>query len=99
MDGFRFDTRCGCGDLDPLPLSRGRSRDEMIVVVTAVAIALVALMGVIVTEDFDWFLGFLATGRVFFGEGRGLGGPGEHCVDMYNYNYGEIKCYHPMYNQ
>ena len=55
----------------------------MVVVVTDVAIALIALMGVIVTEGFDWFVGFLATGRVFFGEGRGLGGPGERCV--YNY--------------
>ncbi len=71
--------------LDQLPIPRGRSRDEMVVVVTPVSIALVALMGVIVTEGFDWFVGFLATGRVFFEEGRGLGGPGERCVDMYNY--------------
>ncbi len=54
----------------------------MVVVVTAVAIAFVAVMGLTVTEGFDWLVGFLATGRAFFGEGRVFSGQGERCVEM-----------------
>ena len=60
----------------------------MVVMVTAVAIAFVVVMGLTVTEGFDWLVGFLATGRAFFGEGRVFGGQGERCVEII-INYGE----------
>ena len=48
----------------------------MVVVVTAVAIAFVAVMGLTVTEGFDWLVGFLATGRAFLEKGRDLADKG-----------------------
>ncbi len=65
----------------------------MVVVVTAVAIALVALMGVIVTEGLDWFVGFLTTGRVFSEKGGDWVDQGNAvwtCIII----YGEIKFKH-----
>ncbi len=62
----KFKSKLMAIKVDQRPLPRGRSRDEMVVVVTAVAIALAALIGVTVTEGFDWLMSFLATGRAFF---------------------------------